>query len=114
MGKPVDHDAVDKSAEYVADQLAPVLSGTEASAFAAHPTYAPFFREVRQRGEDKLLDVVRGAGRFLLAAKRAGGDGSGVEPSAEAVRVLRGRARLDVVQGQRGETSWPRAGRSTS
>lgn len=86
-----------RGAEYVADQVVPILSGTEAKAFA-DTTYAPFFREVHPRGDRSCSTW--GAARPFPArrqARRLDGERRGAQ--CRGGRVLRERANLDVVHG---------------
>jgi SAM-dependent methyltransferase len=57
--------------------------------FRRHATYRPFFQNVSVREHPRLLDVACGTGRFCKAAKAAGWDVTGFDPSCEAVSTAR-------------------------
>lgn len=92
----MDYDLAYDSPEYQRTQLESLMASADPSAFAGHPTYRPFFREVEKRPGARLLDVGCGLGRFCHGAYSEGWDVTGIDVSDRAIEIARRFARFPV------------------
>jgi SAM-dependent methyltransferase len=83
----VDYTALYHSDCYKETQVQAIQSSTDFRAFADHPTYRPFFRQVRRHRDATLLDVGCGVGRFCHAASYLRWDVTGIDVSEAAIKI---------------------------
>jgi 2-polyprenyl-3-methyl-5-hydroxy-6-metoxy-1,4-benzoquinol methylase len=81
----IDYDEVYKMREYKEVQLDSLDDTIAWHDFAEMPTYKPFFLNIQNIANTKLLDIGCGVGRFCRAAYSLGWDVTGIDISKTAI-----------------------------
>ncbi len=83
----VDYSAIYETAEYEESQVKIIKGIDDPAEFGNIITYRPFFRSVKRKSGEKLLDVGCGVGRFCHAAHVRHWKVAGIDISERAVAI---------------------------
>lgn len=89
IGVEADYDAVYQGDEYYTEQILSLKTAQSNADFIRHPTYRPFFEQVKPAAGYKLLDIGCGVGRFCQGAASVGWSVEGIDLSERAVSIAR-------------------------
>jgi SAM-dependent methyltransferase len=92
----VDYSAIYNTPEYVEEQVQ-FLKGNDPTRAKSHPTYSPFFTQLRPSPGRTLLDVGCGIGRFCQAAHVSGWEVTGIDISEQAIALGSTQARFPLL-----------------